>query len=276
MGACRKRVHLPPHCCRLESGLVGVLMVCGVLVVGMALPSAVLPTVASSAAGLRVATKPAAVQPLALLLSTDGVTYSETLPRGLFDQAGAVVPRQVVAAELWVKNPSTAPATFRLSAHEVTVSDSGFAQALTLSTWESVSNTVQVTPVTQLLARTAVGECAVVVPEQPVPSGQTVRLRVTVAMVDDTVLRGPQYRLNLDFLAAMRDADGGAFPPSACRDEGALLDSGTAAAPEASGAASARAPWLASTGVNGLLPWLSLGALSLGVGAAMLRRARAR
>jgi len=275
MGACRKRVHLPPHCCRLESRLVGVLMVCGVLVVGMALPAAALPTVASSAAGLRVATKPAAVQPLALLLSTDGVTYSETLPRGLFDQAGAVVPRQVVAAELWVKNPSTAPATFRLSAHEVTVSDSGFAQALTLSTWESVSNTVQVTPVTQLLAGTAVGECAVVVPEQPVPSGRAVRLRVTVAMADVAELRA-QQRLNLNFLAAMRDADGGAFPPSACRDEGALLDSGTAAAPEASGAASARAPWLASTGVNGLLPWLSLGALSLGVGAAMLRRVRAR
>lgn len=124
------------------------------------------------------------MRPLVLLLSTDGVTFSETLSGGLFDGAGALVPRYSVSAQLWVKNPSTVPAEFRLSARDVIVSDDAFAQTLSLTTWESVSNSVHETPLAELTALAASAECGIVAPQVPVPAGQVLRLRVTVTMND--------------------------------------------------------------------------------------------
>lgn len=70
----------------------------------------------------------------------------------------------------------------------------------------------------------------------------------------------------------MRDARAGAFALSACDDEGVLVNSGaTPLRP-----AAPRVPERASTGVAWLLPLVGLGALSLGVGAGVLRRGSGR
>lgn len=246
--------------------LVAGLLLAGLLVVGDAVSAAPLP-----ASALPAVTSPERLQPVALLLSTDGVTFSETLPGGLFDDVGALVPRQSVSAQLWVKNPSTAPAEFRLSARQVTVSDDSFAQSLTLTTWESVSNSVHDSAVAELTALATSHECGIVAPHVPVPAGHVLRLRVTVSMNDGAAPRGPERWLALNFSAAMRDARGGAFAPSACDDEGVLVNIGAPLQP-----AALPVPDLASTGVAWLLPLVGLGALSLGAGAALVRRGRGR
>lgn len=246
--------------------LAGLLLagLAGLIVIGGAAGASAVPPSATIVAK----PEPAPAQPLALLLSIDGVTFSPTLPGGLFDGAGALVPRQSVSAHLWVKNPSTAPAEFRLSAREVTVSDDAFAQTLVLSTWESVSNSVHDTSLAELTALATSAECGIVAPEVPIPAGQVLRLRVTVSMNDGAAPRGPEQWLALNFAAAMRDARAGAFAPSACDDEGVLVSSGSAPVQPAA----PRVPELASTGVIWLLPLVGLGALSVGVGAALRRR----
>src|SRR5680860_162981 len=72
-----------------------------------------------------------------VLVSSDGSHFSPALARGLFDAGGLLVPLDTVTADLWIRNPTRAPAVVRVSAQDVTVSSSELADGVTLSAWDS-------------------------------------------------------------------------------------------------------------------------------------------
>ncbi|TFD54525.1 hypothetical protein E3T55_03635 [Cryobacterium frigoriphilum] len=177
---------------------------------------------------LAAAAAPAAAAPIDLTLSTDGVTFSEApadlFEGGLFDDLGLLIPRGSVSATLWVKNPTARPASLRISTRDVVFSDAAFAQVVTLSTWNSRTETAAATTLA------AVDGCRAAMPAVSLAAGEVVRLVVTFTMADATGLVGQNGFASLNFLVTMQQHTG--MPPQpACDDEGVLVPVLTSPAP---------------------------------------------
>jgi LPXTG-motif cell wall-anchored protein len=192
-----------------------------------------------------------------LLVSDDGVNFTTTFSGGLFDDAGVMVPEDVVTASFWVKNPTVDPASVRVSVQDLVVSSPVLATSLTLSTWDEGTGTTS----TQQLDTLA--ECDVVVPGQTIAGGAIIRVDMTITMLSVTnqVAQGQLGELN--FLAAMRDAAAGPFPASACDDEGVLITSNLPAQ-------------LGHTGSDLPTDWLAAGGALLGFGILLVFARRRR
>ena len=197
-------------------------------------------------------------------VSSDGVHFASSLPAGLFDSFGALIPGGSMRSELWIRNPSDAPANVRLSLREPGGASADLTEYLTLSVHDVASHTVTTVPLRG-------GEdCAVLTPAQPLAAGATLRVALTIEMMNVTGLTAQNARADLGILVALRDGEAGPFGPSACDDEGVLI-------PAAAGAVLA-APLgsvaLPRTGVDLPIPALIGGGLMLGVGGLLITRRR--
>ena len=182
-----------------------------------------------------------------LLVSADGVTFGTSLPGGLFDGVGPMVPEDTATASFWVKNPTVDLASFRVSVQDMIVSSPVLATSMTLSTWD------QGTGMTNTSQLDTLAVCDVVVPGQSLPGGAIIRVDMTITMLSVTGSTAQGQIGELNFLAAMRDATAGPFPSSACDDEGVLITSNLPAQ-------------IAHTGSDLPTGWLSAGGALLGLG----------
>ena len=197
-------------------------------------------------------------------VSSDGVHFARSLPAGLFDSFGTLIPGGSMRSELWIQNPSDAPANVRLSLREPGGASADLTDYLTLSVHDVASDIVTTVPLRG-------GEdCAVLTPAQPLAAGATLRVALTIEMMNVTGLTAQNTRADLGILVALRDEEAGPFGPSACDDDGVLI-------PAAAGAGLA-APLgsvaLPRTGVDLPIPALIGGGLMLGVGGLLITRRR--
>lgn len=204
------------------------------------------------------AAAPASAAGDTILVSTDGVHYSTAISGGIFEGVGVLVPGDSVASTLWIKNPTSAPAMLRISTRNVAISSAEFASGVTMSSWDSKTDT------TRKAALQNVAECGIVAPAQEIEAGESIKtvLRFTMSDLDGSTAMKEGVRL--DLMVAMRDAAAGAFPPGACEDNGVLISSNPGHS----------AP-LPSTGTDPAAPLIG-GGLLLGIGAFLLRRSRRR
>ena len=229
--------------------------------------------IAVVAAALLLSLSGAATQALAapstevnrdVLVSSDGVHFSTNLDAGVFGSFGLVIPGGSMRSTLWIQNPSDQPANVRVSLRESGGASADLAQYLTLRVEDIAAQTVMTVPLS------AHAGCAVLAPTQPLAAGATLQLAVAVEMMNVTGLTGQNARTDLNFLVALRDAEAGSFPSSACDDDGVLL--ATAAGPSEPHRSGA----LPRTGVDLPIPALIGGGLLLGVGVLLVTRRRAR
>ncbi|WP_104200251.1 LPXTG cell wall anchor domain-containing protein [Cryobacterium sp. Y29] len=199
-------------------------------------------------------------------VSSDGVHFASSLSAGLFDSFGTLIPGGSMGSELWIQNPSDAPANVRLSLREPGGASADLTEYLTLSVHDVASHIVTTVPLRG-------GEnCAVLTPAQPLAAGATLRVAITIEMMNVTGLTAQNARTDLGILVALRDEEAGPFGPSACDDEGVLIPAAAGAGAEL--AAPLGSVALPRTGVDLPIPALIGGGLLLGVGGLLVTRRR--
>jgi LPXTG-motif cell wall-anchored protein len=175
-------------------------------------------TVAALVVALTVGAVPTPAQAATqLLISPDGIAWGATLPAGLFDDIGIMVPMDSETATFYVKNPTADPATLRVSVQDLVVTSSVLASSMTLTAWDDGSG------LTTSESLGSVARCDIVVPAQTIGANAVVRIDLTITMLDVSGLTAQGQVGSLTFLAAMRDLAAGPFPASACDDGGVLI-----------------------------------------------------
>lgn len=219
------------------------------------LSAAVLAAGAVGAIVLGAGASPAAAAPVDLLVSTDGIHFASSLDDGLFDGLGTLVPGDSMASSLWIRNPTSAPAEVRVSARNLTVSTELFAAAVNMDAWDSG------TDATRSRTLSSLAQCEIIVPAQQIAAGATLKTLVRFTLADLGGVSGQGEEAGLDLMVAMRDAEAGPFPQSACEDDGVLISSkparpGSLVSPSS----------LATTGTDFAVPLLATGGFLVGVG----------
>jgi hypothetical protein len=164
-----------------------------------------------AAGGLIGATAgPAAAASPAILVSTDGVSYTPSLSVGLFDDAGLLVPGGTATAQLWIKNPTSDPATMRVSIGQVATSSVDLGANMTLTALNTSAG--------KKIIRNwdGLARCAVVVQPFTIAGGAILRVDLTLTMLNATGLRAQHQDASFGATVAMRDDAAGSFPVSAC------------------------------------------------------------
>ncbi|TFD85988.1 LPXTG cell wall anchor domain-containing protein [Cryobacterium serini] len=195
-------------------------------------------------------------------VSSDGIHFASKLPAGLFDSLGTLIPNGSMRSTLWIQNPSDVPANVRLSLREPGGGSADLTEYLTLGVQVGTSQIVTTVP----LAGGA--DCAVLAPAQPLAAGATLRVALTIEMMNVTGLTAQNARTDLGILVALRDGETGPFTSSACDDEGVLI-------PAVAGvAAPLRPAALPRTGVDLPIAALVGGGLMFGIGGLLVTRRR--
>ncbi|GEP27577.1 LPXTG cell wall anchor domain-containing protein [Cryobacterium levicorallinum] len=202
-----------------------------------------------------------------VLVSSDGEHFASSLPVGLFGSYGLLIPHGSMQSSLWIQNPSDRPANVRVSLREPggasanrTVSD--LREYLILTVEDAAAQTVTTVP------QLADAGCAVLAPEQPLAAGDTLRVELTIEMMNVNGLTAQNARADLGVLVALRDAEAGPFAASACDDDGVLIPA------IAEPSVPQRADALSRTGVDLPVPAIIGGGLLLGLGVLLVTRRR--
>lgn len=195
-----------------------------------------------------------------ILLSTDGSTYATTLDADLFDDMGLLVPQDSETKSLWIKNPLSTSVTMRMSISDIVTSSAEWADSVSLT-----SERAGGTPTTELFSD--LSKCDVVVPVTSIAAGSTVRVNLTINMLDVPNIVAQNQTGSLAFKVAMRDGAAGAFPASACDDSGVVVP--VVDPPGNPGN-------LAITGAELPTDWLVAAGVLLGFGVLLLVRRRRR
>ena len=145
-----------------------------------------------------------------VLVSTDGVTYLPNLLVGLFDDVGLMVPGDTATSDLWIKNPTSSPATVRVNIGDVSTSSVDLADNLQLTAVNS-TNGASVTETWSQLA-----ECDVVVQPITIAAGAVLRIDLSLSMLNAPGLVAQHQDGSLTADVSMRDAAAGSFPASTC------------------------------------------------------------
>ena len=218
------------------------------LVAGMALAS-----VGASALELGMSAEPAAAVSPVVLVSTDGVTYQPSLTVGLFDNAGLLVPGDTASSELWIKNPTTSPATVRVNIGDVSTSSVELADNMRLT----AVNTANGSTLTATWSELA--QCDIMVQPVTIAGGAVIRIDLTLAMLNAPGMIAQHQDGSLTADVSMRDAAAGSFPISTC-------DPGTTTPAQVDPAAGHPHRVLGYTGETFPTGILLLGSLLVGVG----------
>lgn len=193
-------------------------------------------------------------------VSSDGVQFASSLPSGLFDSYGVLIPNGSMRASLWIRNPSDQPAVVRVSLRSGAGASAGLNDYLTLRVSTPADPSVPAVSVA------GDAECAVLAPVQSLAAGATLRADLTIDMMDVTGLTAQNESADLGIVIALRDAVAGLFSHSACDDDGVLVT--------VLGVSPAAPAALPGTGTDLPVPALLGGGLLLGLGAVLVRRRR--
>jgi LPXTG-motif cell wall-anchored protein len=188
-----------------------------------------------------------------VLVSTDGVTYLPGLLVGLFDNLGLLVPGDTATSKLWIKNPTTDPATVRVNVGDVSTSSVDLANNMRL-TAVNTSNGSSVTATWSQLA-----ECDIMVQPITLAAGAVIRIDLSLTMMNAPGLVAQHQNGALTADVSMRDAAAGSFPVSTC-------DPGTIGPAATEPAATHPRKVLGYTGETFPTQLLLLGSILVGVG----------
>ena len=215
---------------------------------------------------------PAEAAPGQLLLSADGVTYARTLPTGVFQDAGTLVPLDTYSTSVWVKNPALTTAQMRISVADLLTSSDVFASTMSLTATEDATGATVTKSLLELKT------CDVIVMSQVVQPGAIVRVDLTLAMQDVPAKVAQNRWWTLDLFVGMRDGEAGPFPTSAC-DDGAVFLPGHVDDGAASGngdGGDSEGGGLAATGQEISTRLIIVSALLIGAGIAFIVARRRR
>ena len=140
-----------------------------------------------------------------ILVSLDGVNWSETLPLGLFSGAGAVVPGDSMSRTLWIKNTTSTPAILRLSRMQSAATSSLFARAISITATGRGTGGSSSPPQD--------GPCAQLLPAQVVLAGRSTPIVVTLTVADLQGLQAQGKSATITLLASMSARGGVAASP---------------------------------------------------------------
>ena len=197
-----------------------------------------------------------------VLVSNDGVHFASSLPAGLFESSGVLIPGGETRSTLWIQNPSDVPANVRVSLREPSGASADLTHYLTLVVEDDAAQTMMSVPLP------AAAGCAVHAPAQSLAAGATLRVVLSVKMMDVSGLTAQNARARVGVLVALRDAAAGPFAPSACDDDGVVISA------MAEPSVPQRPDALSRTGVDLPIPALIGGGLLLGAGALLITRRR--
>ena len=151
-----------------------------------------------------------------VLVSTDGVTYLSNLAVGLFADAGLLVPGDTATSELWIKNPTSDPATVRVNIGDVSTGSTALGNNLRL-TAVNTSNGATLSETWNQLA-----QCHVMVQPVTIAGGAVLHIDLSLAMLNATGLVAQHQNGAMTADVSMRDAAAGSFPTSTCDPAGAV------------------------------------------------------
>ena len=164
-----------------------------------------------------------------VLVSTDGVTYTPSLSVGLFDDAGVLVPGGSTSSELWMKNPTSSPATVRVSIGALVSSSIALGDNITM-TAQNVATGTTVTRNWNDLA-----QCVVMVQPITMAGGSVVHVHLTLTMLNAPALMAQTQNLSFIAIVAMRDDAAGVFPSSICDPAQPATPAGVSSSPLGTG-----------------------------------------
>jgi hypothetical protein len=150
-----------------------------------------------------------------ILVSSDGVTFARSLTESRFDELPLLVPTQSVTSELWVKNPTSIPATVRISLEDVDPGSGSFADNLTLTSF------VEGTGSTRSATLRELDRCSVIVVSEPLAGSATLKVRFTAALGDLHDLSGQNESTPFVLRIDMRDSKDGGYSPTPCNEPAA-------------------------------------------------------
>ncbi len=150
-------------------------------------------------------------------VSSDGVTYSASLPGALFQLTDPLIPGSVIGEDLWVRNAFAAPGELRVSLIDVVTTDPVFADALT------VGATLTGGGARPAVALSAANPCAVLLEGPILQPGETRRLHTELALGDLTGTAGQGATASMSIRVALVDPAYPAFAATDCGPDGTEL-----------------------------------------------------
>jgi LPXTG-motif cell wall-anchored protein len=178
---------------------------------GLALVAAVaLASMLATVMALGVSAGRASAGSPVVLVSTDGVNFLPGLLVGIFDNAGLLVPGDTVTSHLWIKNPTSDPATVRVNVGSVSSSSVELADNVRLTAVDTANGGTVSATWSQL------AQCSIMVQPITIVAGGELRVDLSLAMMNapGKVAQNQDGVLTADI--AMRDAAAGLFPTSTC------------------------------------------------------------
>lgn len=211
-----------------------------------------------------VVASPAAAAEQQLLVSSDGIHFTPGLDGGLFDDTEKLVPGQAITASLWLRNATEVPAELRVSVNDMAMSSPQLASSLNITAVDTGRGTTVSSDVDELR------QCDIIVPSRRVGAGRTVRIELTLRMLDVDRQIAQNELGSWSMRAAMRDGAAGPFPASACEDDGVdvPIDPGFAGG--------ADAERLGTTGTDAPTGWAVLAGALVAFGVLLIARRRRR
>lgn len=179
----------------------------------------------------------ASAAPPEILVSTDGFNFAPDSSVQLFDDLALIVPGDVMAAQLWVRNNSSTTALMRVAVDDLVVPSPAFGAAITLSsTLNGFSHASSLT---------GLSNCQVIVQPQSIPAGGTVRVDFEVLMNSATSGSDAQGETaSLSFVVTAHEWAAGPLP----EDDGCSPGAGGTGSEGSS--SPSRLPWTGAEGVT--------------------------
>ncbi|MET0161218.1 MAG: hypothetical protein ABW204_01060 [Microbacteriaceae bacterium] len=243
-------------------------------------------TAAAVLGGLLVASPASATTTRQLELSTDGRTWSSSIPGTLFDALPVIVPGDSVSRTLYVRNAGATAGLLRLDAVDVRISNADFAESLRVgATIEAAS-----------LGSTDLGgssDCITVLPSGRIAAGAVATVEITLGFDENAPMPTQDSTADFSLLLSVSEDIGQTAPSAGCPDEGIELPTlpfpegeggagtgdpgagGSASAPPSAQPAATSGSGLALTGAT-VLPLLATSGGLLLLGIAVLTATRRR
>lgn len=165
------------------------------------------------AGGLALAPSlPAAAASDDILVSSDGVHFAPQLASSLFQNLGWLVPMESQHVSMWITNNSDYSATMRVAVNDLVVPSAVFAQGVTLTSAGPRKSYDQSWTFGQLQT------CKTVVPSATIKSGETIKVDLTVSMLNMRGISAQTESAVLDLAVKMSDLRGGSYSNDPCDD----------------------------------------------------------
>jgi hypothetical protein len=151
-----------------------------------------------------------------LELSTDGRTWSSSIPGTLFDALPVIVPGDSVGRTLYVRNAGASAGLLRLDAVDVRVSNAEFAESLRVGATIDAAS----------LGSTDLGgssDCITVLPSGRIAAGAVATIEITLGFDENAPMPTQDSTADFSLLLSVSEDIGQTAPSAGCPDEGIEL-----------------------------------------------------